>query len=68
MFLNAFFSTGRIIFIIFFVIAFTTLIIWSYRKDIKNHERYYKNAGKNVLIYGGIIIAIFIAIRILFGN
>ncbi|MFC4267417.1 hypothetical protein [Polaribacter marinivivus] len=68
MFLNAFFSTGRIIFIIFFVIAFTTLIVWSYRKDIKNHERYYKNAGKNVLIYGGIIIAIFIAIRILFGN
>ena len=68
MFLNAFFSTGRIIFIIFFVIAFTTLIVWSYRKDIKNHERYYKNAGKNVLIYGGIIIAIFIAIRILFWN
>jgi len=68
MFLNAFFYTGRIIFIIFFVIAFTTLIVWSYRKDFKNHERYYKNAGKNVLIYGGIIIAIFIAISILFGN
>ncbi len=68
MFLNAFFSTGRIIFIIFFVTVFVSLVIWSYKKDIKNHKRYYKNAGKKVLIYGSVIIAIFIAIRILFGN
>lgn len=68
MFLNAFFSTGRIIFIIFFIIGFTSLIIWSYRKDIKNHQRHYKNAVKNVLLYGGLIIAVFIAIRIIFGN
>lgn len=68
MFLNAFFSTGRIIFIAFFVIAFTSLIVWSYRKDIKNHERHYKNAGKKVLLYGSLIIAIFVAIRIIFGN
>lgn len=68
MFLNAFFSTGRIIFILFFVIAFTSVFVWSYKKDIKNHERYYKNAGKKVAIYGGIIIAIFVALRIIFGN
>lgn len=68
MFLNAFFSTGRIIFIIFFVLVFGTLIVLSYKKDIKSHERYYKNAGKKVLIYGSLIIAIFIAIRIIFGN
>jgi hypothetical protein len=68
MFLNAFFSTGRIIFIVFFVVAFGSLIVWSYRKDIKNHNRYYKGAGKKVLIYGGLIIAVFVAIRILFGN
>lgn len=68
MFLSAFFSTGRIIFIIIFVLVFGSLIVWSYRKDIKNHERYYKNAGKKVAIYGGIIIAVFIAIRFLFGN
>lgn len=68
MFLNAFFSTGRIIFIIFFVLVFGTLIVMSYKKDIKSHERYYKNAGKKVLIYGSLIIAIFIAIRIIFGN
>lgn len=68
MFLGAYFTTGRIIFIIFFVIAFTALMIYSYRKDIKNHERYYKGAGKKVLIYSTIVIAIFVAIRLIFGN
>jgi len=63
MFLSAFFTTGRIIFMIFFVIAFISLMIYSYRKDIKNHERYYKGAGKKVLIYGGLIVLIFMAIR-----
>ncbi|SDR71368.1 hypothetical protein SAMN05216503_0565 [Polaribacter sp. KT25b] len=68
MFLGAYFTTGRIIFIIFFVLAFGALIIWSYKKDGKSHERYYKNTGKKVAIYGGLIIAVFIAIRIIFGN
>ncbi|WP_243456751.1 hypothetical protein [Polaribacter batillariae] len=53
---------------IFFILAFVALMIYSYRKDIKNHERYYKNAGKKVLIYGSLIIAIFVAIRFLAGN
>jgi preprotein translocase subunit YajC len=68
MFLGAYFTTGRIIFMIFFITAFIALMIWSYRKDIKNHERYYKDAGKKVLIYGGITIAVFVAIRFIFGN
>lgn len=68
MFLGAYFTTGRIIFIILFMMAFIALMVYSYRKDIKNHDRYYKNAGKNVLIYGGLIIAVFIAIRFLAGN
>ncbi|WP_368356228.1 hypothetical protein [Polaribacter sp. SA4-10] len=50
---------------IFFIIAFLALMIWSYRKDLKNHERYYKGAGKKVIIYGGLIVIIFMAIRIL---
>lgn len=68
MIFNAFFTTGRIVFMIFFVIAFIALMIYSYRKDIKNHDRYYKGAGKKVLIYGSIIIVVFVAIRFLFGN
>ena len=68
MFLSAYFTTGRIIFIIFFVLAFGSLIVWSYKKDIQNHNRYYKNAGKKVLLYGGLIIAVFVATRLIFGN
>lgn len=68
MFLGAYFTTGRIIFMIFFIIAFIALMIYSYRKDIKNHERYYKNAGKKVLIYGGLIVVFFMAIRYFTGH
>jgi hypothetical protein len=38
-------------------------MIYSYRKDLNNHKRYYKNAGKKVLIYGGLTVIIFMAIR-----
>jgi preprotein translocase subunit YajC len=68
MFLGAYFTSGRIMFIIFFVLAFGALMVWSYKKDGKNHARYYKNAGKKVAIYGGLIVAIFVAIRFIFGN
>lgn len=68
MFLSAFFTTGRIIFIIFFIVSFIALMIYSYRKDIKNHERYYKNAGKKVLIYGSLIVLFFMAIRYFTGH
>jgi preprotein translocase subunit YajC len=68
MFLGAYFTTGRIIFMIFFILAFMALMIYSYRKDIKNHERYYRGAGKKVLIYGGIIVLIFVAIRLYTGQ
>ena len=68
MFLSAYFTTGRIIFMIFFILAFIALMIYSYRKDIKNHERYYKGAGVKVLVYGGLIIVVFVAIRLLAGH
>lgn len=68
MFLSTYFTSGRIIFMIFFITAFVALMIYSYRKDFKNHERYYKNAGKKVLIYGGLIVIVFVAIRLLAGN
>jgi len=68
MFLGAYFTTGRIIFMIFFILAFIVLMTYSYRKDIKNHERYYKGAGKKVLIYGGTIVLIFVAIRLYTGQ
>lgn len=68
MFLSAFFTPGRIVFMIFFIIAFVSLMIWSYRKDSDNHNRYYKNAGKNVLIYGSLILIVFVIVRLLAGH
>ncbi|MFQ3306236.1 MAG: putative membrane protein [Polaribacter sp.] len=56
------------IFMIFFILAFIALMIYSYRKDIKNHERYYKGAGLKVLIYGILTVIIFVVIRLIAGN
>ncbi|WP_299528160.1 hypothetical protein [uncultured Lutibacter sp.] len=51
------FSKGQLIFAVLFVVAFTASMIWSYRKDIKIHRKYYKNTFI-------IIIAIFLVIAI----
>ncbi len=37
------FSTGQQFFALFFILAFAVLLIWSYRKDLKLHKKYYKN-------------------------
>ena len=36
------FSRGQLIFAAIFAIAFVLLMIWSYRKDIKLHQIYYR--------------------------
>ncbi len=51
------FSKGQLIFAGLFIIAFTLLMIWSYRKDLKIHKKYYKNTFI-------IIIAVFLIIAI----
>ena len=38
------FTTGRIVFISFFVLMFVAAMIWSYRKDKKLHLKQYKGA------------------------
>jgi hypothetical protein len=52
------FSKGQLIFAAMFVVAFTLLMIWSYKKDIKIHKKYYKNTFI-VLIAIFLVIAIF---------
>lgn len=52
------FSKGQLIFAGLFVIAFTIAMIWSYRKDIKIHKKYYKNSFI-VIIAMFLMIAIF---------
>lgn len=58
------FTKGQLIFAGFFVIAFISLMIWSYRKDIKNHKKYYKNTALKVGIWLVVAVAVFSAIRI----
>lgn len=36
------FTTGQLIFAALFFVAFVVIIIFSYRKDIKLHRKYYK--------------------------
>jgi len=36
------FKTGQIIFALFFIIAFAVMLIYTYRKDLKLHKKYYK--------------------------
>ncbi|GAA4644646.1 hypothetical protein GCM10023115_26060 [Pontixanthobacter gangjinensis] len=49
------FSTGQLIFAAFFVVAFIIVMIFSYRKDIKLHKKYYRGS---VYVLVGFIIFI----------
>ena len=37
------FSKGQLIFGLIFAIVFILFMVWSYRKDVKLHQIYYKN-------------------------
>ena len=60
-----FFTPGRIVFAILFVIVFVTFMVISYRKDSKNHKAYYQDTAKKVAIYGTIAIILFVGFRFL---
>jgi uncharacterized membrane protein len=54
------FSTGQTIFVIFFVLVFTGLLILSYRKDKKLHKKYYKGSIWILLGFIAFIILLFL--------
>lgn len=56
------FSQGQLLFAVFFVIAFVTLMIISYRKDSKNHKLHYEGSIK-ILIAFVLIIGILFLIK-----
>jgi len=49
------FSTGQYVFGAIFATVFIGAMIWSYRKDIKLHEFYYKNVW---IVAVGIFVAV----------
>ena len=53
------FSNGQLLFAVFFVLAFTGIIIFTYKKDFKGHQIHYKGSFK-------ILITFIIAIGVLF--
>ena len=56
------FSTGQLSFAIFFVIAFIAIIIYSYRKDLALHKKYYKGSYR-VLLGFLVFIALLVAAK-----
>jgi hypothetical membrane protein len=54
------FSTGQLIFVIFFVLVFAGVLILSYRKDKKLHNRYYKGSFWVLLGFIAFIILLFL--------
>jgi len=53
------FSNGQLLFAVFFVIAFTGIIILTYRKDFKGHQIHYEGSFK-------ILLTFLLAIAVLF--
>ena len=56
------FSTGQLGFAIFFVIAFIAIIIYSHRKDLPLHKKYYKGSYR-VLLGFLVFIALLVAAK-----
>jgi len=53
------FTTGQLTFALIFFISFVAVIIWTYRKDLKLHKKYYKGS-----IW--VLVGIFLFFAILF--
>ena len=52
------FTKGQLIFAAFFMIVFTVIMVYAYRKDIKLHRRYYKGSLRVLLVFILFIITI----------
>mgnify|MGYP006266949357 CR=1 FL=1 len=50
-------TTGHWIFAGIFMVAFIIFLVWSYRKDLKMHRRYYGNA---IYVLVGIVMVLFL--------
>lgn len=53
------FSNGQLLFAVFFVIAFTIAITYTYRKDFKGHQVHYKGSFKILLTFIAAIVVLF---------
>ena len=52
------FSTGQLIFAAIFLLVFIVVMVYSYRKDLKLHRKYYR--GTTYILIGFIVFIIFL--------
>lgn len=54
------FSSGQIIFAIFFIVIFVAIMIYTYRKDLSLHRKYYKGSLRVLFVFITFIVLIFL--------
>ena len=59
------FTKGRIIFALFFIVVFILILIWSYRKDIKENARVFIGGKKKLIIIVGFFLLFVSLIRLM---
>lgn len=59
------FTTGQLVFGLLFFIAFATVIVFQYRKDLKLHKKYYKGTIWILLAFIG-FIALIAAVKFIY--
>ncbi|MDA8917250.1 hypothetical protein OAD92_00860 [Flavobacteriaceae bacterium] len=53
------FSSGQLQFAVFFVIFFSAIVVWMYRKDSKGHKIHYAGSYKILIGFVLAIVALF---------
>lgn len=53
------FSNGQLLFAVFFVIVFSAVLIFTYKKDFKGHQVHYKGSFKILLSFIAAIAILF---------
>ncbi len=53
------FSTGQLVFVLFFIVVFVILIVLSYRKDAALHKKEYKGSKWVLLGFIGFVFLLF---------
>lgn len=54
------FSTGQLLFALFFVIAFALVIFWTYKKDRDMHKRNYQGVKWVGIVFVIFVVALFL--------
>ncbi|MBL4710322.1 MAG: hypothetical protein JKY48_17970 [Flavobacteriales bacterium] len=57
------FTTGRLVFVFFFLALFIGGLVWAYRKDIQKSPWYFKGSYKIILSLVSIYLLYFVIVR-----